>query len=60
LNQFVFPPKWCQVSWALICRFLVFNLHLKVMGPFYGYQPIRLFYFVGPSTLDFHLKWPLA
>jgi hypothetical protein len=48
LNQFIFPSKWCHVSWALICHFLVFNLHLKFMGPFYGCQPIGLFYFVGP------------
>jgi hypothetical protein len=48
LNQFIFPPKWCHLNWPLICHFLVFNLHLKFMGPFYGYQPIGLFYFVGP------------
>jgi hypothetical protein len=48
LNQLIFLPKWCHVGLALICDFLVFNLHLKVMGPFYGDQPIRLFYFIEP------------
>jgi hypothetical protein len=40
LNQLIFLPKWWHVGLALICHFLVFNLHRKFMGPFYGDQPI--------------------
>jgi hypothetical protein len=40
----------------LICHFLVLDPHLKAMGPIYGPQPIGLAYFIGPWTLDPHLK----
>jgi hypothetical protein len=54
-NQLIFPPKWCHVDLG-ICHVLVMDSHLKAMGPIYGSQPIRLFYFIGPWTLDPHLK----
>ncbi len=28
-SQLIFPPKWCHVSLALICYFLVWHPHLK-------------------------------
>ncbi len=54
LNQLIFPPKWHHV--VLICHFLVFDLHLKTMGPIYGFQSIGLLYFIGPLNLDPHLN----
>jgi hypothetical protein len=56
-KQFIFPPKWCHVDLALICHILVLDPHLKAMSPIYGCHPIRLLYFIGPWTLDPHLKW---
>jgi hypothetical protein len=40
------------IGLALICHFLV----LKAMGPIYGSQLIGLVYFIGPWSLDPHLK----
>ncbi len=59
-NQLIFPPKWCHVCLGLICHLWVLDRpHLKVaVGPIYGSQPIELLYFIGPWTLDSHLKWP--
>jgi hypothetical protein len=31
-----------------------------VVGSIYGSHPIGLLYFIGPWTLDPHLKWPLV
>jgi hypothetical protein len=60
LNQLIFPRKWCHVGLALICHFLVVDPHLKAMGPHYGGYWIGLLYFIGPRTLDPHLKWSFS
>jgi hypothetical protein len=58
--QLIFLPKRCHVDLALICHFLLWDPHLKAMCPIYDSHPIRLLYFVGPKTLDCHLKWSLV
>ncbi len=55
-NQLTFPPKWCHVDLAVICHFLILDLHRKVVGPIYSSHPIGLLYFNIPWTLDPHLK----
>ncbi len=59
-NQLIFPSKWCHVSLASICHFVVFNPHLKALMwvQLVALIPIGLHYFIGPWTLDPHLKWP--
>ncbi len=57
LNQLT-PSNWCHVILASIYHFWILDPHLKAMGPIYGSQPIVLFYFIGPWTLDPHLRWP--
>jgi hypothetical protein len=48
-----------MVFFSLICHFLVLDPRLKAMGSIYGSPPIGLLYFIGPWTLDPHLKWRL-
>jgi hypothetical protein len=50
-----FPSKMVQCRSSQICHFL--DLHLKVMAPIYGSEPIGLLYFNGPWILDLHVKW---
>ncbi len=59
-NQLIFPPKWCYVSLASICHFLVLDPHLNAMHPIFGSQLLWLFYFIGLWTWDLNLKWPSA
>jgi hypothetical protein len=57
-NGFSFQNR-CLVDLASICHFFALGgPHLKAMGPIYGSHPIGLLYFIGPGTLNPHLKWP--
>jgi len=58
--QLIFLPKWCHVDLALICHVLVWDPHLKAMGPIYGSHPIRSLYFVGPKDLGSSSKVALS
>jgi prepilin signal peptidase PulO-like enzyme (type II secretory pathway) len=50
-NQLTFPPQWYHVDLAVICHFLILDLHRKIVGPIYGSHLIGLLYFIGPWTL---------
>jgi hypothetical protein len=51
-----FPSKMVSCRFSLDLPLFGLGPHLKAMSPIYGCHPIRLLYFIGPWTLDPHLK----
>jgi hypothetical protein len=52
-SKVAIKSKWCHVSIASICHFLVLDPHLTALGPIYGSHPIALLLcFIGPRTFE--------
>jgi hypothetical protein len=58
LETIDFPSKMVPCGFSLNLPLFGLGPHLKALGPIYGSQWLGSFYFIGPWTVDPHLKWP--